>query len=116
MTANHILIADDEPLTRQSLYEILKIEGYKVTTARDGLEALGLIEKLLPEIVISDMKMPGMDGLQLVKEIKSRGLEIPVILITGKSPNMVRSQTRARSTLTENSTLRIAGSLSSLKF
>ena len=83
MTANHILIADDEPLTRQSLYEILKIEGYKVTTARDGLEALGLIEKLLPEIVISDMKMPGMDGLQLVKEIKSRGLEIPVILITG---------------------------------
>lgn len=83
MTNNHILIADDEPLTRQSLYEILKIEGYKVTTARDGLEALGLIEKLLPEIVISDMKMPGMDGLQLVKEIKARGLEIPVILITG---------------------------------
>lgn len=83
MTANHILIADDEPLTRQSLYEILKIEGYKVTTARDGLEALGLIEKLLPKIVISDMKMPGIDGLQLVKEIKARGLEIPVILITG---------------------------------
>lgn len=83
MTDNHILIADDEPLTRQSLYEILKIEGYKVTTARDGLEALGLIEKLLPKIVISDMKMPGIDGLQLVKEIKARGLEIPVILITG---------------------------------
>lgn len=83
MANNHILIADDEPLTRQSLYEILKFEGYRVTTAKDGLEALGLIEKLLPEIIISDMKMPGMDGLQLVKELKARGLEIPVILITG---------------------------------
>lgn len=83
MADNHILIADDEPLTRQSLYEILKFEGYRVTTAKDGLEALGLIEKLLPEIVISDMKMPGMEGLQLVKELKARGLEIPVILITG---------------------------------
>ena len=83
MADNHILIADDEPLTRQSLYEILKFEGYRVTTAKDGLEALGLIEKLLPEIVISDMKMPGMEGLQLVKEMKARGLEIPVILITG---------------------------------
>lgn len=83
MTDNHILIVDDEPLTRQSLYEILKIEGYRVTTAKDGHEALGLIEKLLPKIVISDMKMPGIDGLQLVKEIKAKGLEIPVILITG---------------------------------
>lgn len=83
MADNHILIADDEPLTRQSLYEILKFEGYRVTTAKDGLEALGLIERLLPEIVISDMKMPGMEGLQLVKEMKARGLEIPVILITG---------------------------------
>lgn len=83
MTDNHILIVDDEPLTRQSLYEILKIDGYRVTTAKDGQEALGLIEKLLPKIVISDMKMPGIDGLQLVKEIKTKGLEIPVILITG---------------------------------
>lgn len=80
---HHILIADDEPLTRQSLYEILKIDGYRVTTAKDGKEALELIEKLLPRIVISDMKMPGIDGLRLVKEIKNRGLEIPVILITG---------------------------------
>ena len=45
MADNHILIADDEALTRQSLYEILKFEGYRVTTAKDGLEALGLIRK-----------------------------------------------------------------------
>lgn len=80
---NHILVVDDEPLTRQSLYEILKFEGYRVTTAKDGLEALQLIEKSPPDIIIADMKMPRMDGLQLLEETKAKGLEIAVILITG---------------------------------
>lgn len=83
MTDNHILVVDDEPLTRQSLYEILKFEGYKVATAKDGLEALELIEKSPPNIMIADMKMPRMNGLELLKETRARGLEIAIILITG---------------------------------
>ena len=80
---HHILVVDDEPLTRQSLYEILKFEGYKVSTAQDGLEALDSIEKSLPGIIIADIKMPGMGGLQLLKEIRNKGLETAMILITG---------------------------------
>lgn len=86
MPDNHkyqILVVDDEPLTRQSLFEILKFEGYKVSTAYNGLEALETIAEFRPDIVIADMKMPQMDGLSLLKEIKTRGLEIVVILITG---------------------------------
>lgn len=83
MNNNHILVVDDEPLTRQSLYETLKFEGYKVTTASNGLEALQSIEDSPPDIMIADMKMPGMDGLSLLREIKTKGLETVVILITG---------------------------------
>jgi DNA-binding NtrC family response regulator len=85
MPDNHILIADDEPLTRQSLYEILKLEGYKVSVANDGKEALDLILRLSPQIVIADLKMPRLDGLGLLKEIKSRGLDLAVILVTAFS-------------------------------
>jgi DNA-binding NtrC family response regulator len=80
---HRILIVDDEPLTRQSLYEILKFEGYKVNTANNGLEALESIEKSPPDIMITDMKMPGMDGIELLKQVKLKGLDIAVILITG---------------------------------
>lgn len=83
MNNSHILVVDDEQLTCQSLYEILKFEGYKVSTARDGLEALKLIEKSPPDIIIADMKMPRMDGLELLRETRDKGLEIAVILITG---------------------------------
>jgi len=79
----HILVVDDEPLTRGSLYEVLKFEGYRVTTANDGVEALESIRKSQPEIVIADLKMPGMDGLSLLRKIKAEHSETVVVLITG---------------------------------
>ncbi len=79
-----ILIVDDEPLTRKSLYEILKFEGYRVDTAKDGQEALDIIEKQMPSVVITDLKMPGdIDGLTLLREIHSRDKDTAVVLITG---------------------------------
>ncbi len=68
---NYILVVDDEPLVRKSLYEILKIEGYRVSMACDGEEAYGIIEKEIPDIVIADLKMPKIDGLTLLRKIKS---------------------------------------------
>ena len=84
MTNNNrsILIVDDEPLTRKSLYEILKFQGYKVTTSKDGQEACQAIENEPPDVVISDLKMPNIDGLDLLKEIKSRNPDTAVILMT----------------------------------
>lgn len=84
MKDTRILIVDDEPLTRKSLYEILKFEGYRVDTARDGQEAIGLIEKQMPSVVITDLKMPGgIDGLTLLREIRNRDKDTAVVLITG---------------------------------
>ena len=79
----HILIVDDEPLIRRSLSELLVLENYDVSSACDGLEALELLKTYTVDIVISDMKMPKMDGMQLLKEIKKNHPGIYVIMITG---------------------------------
>jgi len=80
---HHILVVDDEPLIRRSLSELLTLEGYSVSSASDGLEALDLLRQYTADIVISDMKMPKMDGIQLLREIKKSHPGTPVIMITG---------------------------------
>lgn len=79
----HILIVDDEPLIRRSLGELLTISGYSVSTAANGKEALEILKDYTADIVIADMKMPVMDGIQLLKKIKVNYPEIPVIVISG---------------------------------
>lgn len=75
-----ILIADDEPIIRTDLKELLEELGYEVVAeARDGLEALDLIEKVKPDVVILDIKMPKMDGISVAREISDR---FPVIILT----------------------------------
>lgn len=79
----HILVVDDEPLVRHSLGELLTMSGYTVSTAQNGKEALDLLKSYSADIVIADIKMPEMDGIQLLKQIKAGSPEVPVILITG---------------------------------
>ncbi len=78
-----ILVVDDEPLIRESLYEILKIEGYRVEMASSGEEALEVIKKEKVDIVLTDMKLPYMSGITLLSETKKIAPETEVILITG---------------------------------
>ncbi|MDD5729701.1 MAG: sigma-54 dependent transcriptional regulator [Candidatus Omnitrophica bacterium] len=78
----HILVVDDEPLVRHSLREFLALQGYVVNVASNGREALGLLKDYTADIVITDIKMPEMDGLQLLKHIKADFPATPVILIT----------------------------------
>lgn len=82
MSARSILIVDDEPLTRKSLYEILRQKGYSVACAENGKEALEIIARTRPAIVISDLKMPHIDGLSLLKRIKDIDKDIAVLLMT----------------------------------
>lgn len=78
----HILVVDDEPLVRRSLGELLTLEGYSVTSANNGKEALDLLKNYTADIIITDLKMPEMDGIQLLKQIKALYPDTPVILIT----------------------------------
>jgi len=81
----HILIVDDEPLVRRSLGELLALSGYTVSTASNGEEALNLLKDYTADIIISDIKMPQMDGVELLRKLKVSHPDTPVILITGYS-------------------------------
>jgi two-component system NtrC family response regulator len=77
-----ILIVDDEPNYQIVLAELLKDEGYEVFTADSGLAGLPIVYSTDLDLVLSDMKMPGMDGIQFLAKIKEFNKELPVILIT----------------------------------
>ena len=81
--AKQILVVDDDERIRQSLSGILKDEGYGVTDARDGLQALKQVEIEPPDLVLLDIWMPGIDGIETLERIKSQIPNIPVIMISG---------------------------------
>jgi two-component system nitrogen regulation response regulator NtrX len=78
-----LLIVDDEPSILQSLGGLLSDEGFEVTTAVNGYEALKTIEVESPDLVLLDIWMPGIDGIETLKEIKKENPNIQVIIITG---------------------------------
>ncbi len=77
--SGRILVVDDEVNARTGLGELLREEGYEVETAADAFKALGKYESFAPHVVITDLKMPGMDGIALLKKL--RGMEDPPAFI-----------------------------------
>ncbi len=80
-----ILVVDDEAVIRDLLKRTLLREGFKVVTATDGIEGLKHLESGGVEIVISDIVMPKMGGMELLEKVKADFPQIPVILITGQA-------------------------------
>src|SRR3989337_1831023 len=83
MTTKKIMVVDDEDSIRQSLSDVLKDEGFKVISARDGHEALKLLDSIAPDLVLLDIWMPGMDGTEVLKRIKTARPGLQVIMISG---------------------------------
>lgn len=81
--AVHTLVVDDEATILESLSRIVTHAGYECLVARDAQEALGLLELHPIDVVISDMRMPSMDGMQLLEQIRARYKEVDVIMMTG---------------------------------
>lgn len=77
-----ILIVDDEKNYPKIIGEILENEGYKALTASNGMEALDILNKEIVDIVLTDVKMPGMSGIQLLEKIKQTYPDTPVIIMT----------------------------------
>ena len=80
-----VLIVDDDQKIRSLLSELVGNEGYEVVSAADGSRALGILQSFEPDLVISDVVMPVLDGIELCRRIKKdpRSADIPVILISG---------------------------------
>ena len=82
MPKGKILVVDDEIKMRRVLQMILQKEGYEIVTSKDGREALQKVEEENFDLVLTDMKMPGLSGIDLLKKIRESDKEIPVIMIT----------------------------------
>lgn len=84
-TSRHglVLVVDDEESIRESLRMVLEYEGYRVLEAGGGVDALQRIRDSRPDAVLLDIKMPEMDGLTVLSNLRERGYDMPVIVITG---------------------------------
>jgi DNA-binding response OmpR family regulator len=91
--AEKILVADDEQEIRNLLDHFLKGQGYEVILASDGNEALKLASEKNPQVIILDIKMPGLDGLEVCKRLREKEQTkiIPVIVITGFEDNKMEA-------------------------
>ena len=78
-----VLIVDDEASIRDSLRMILEFEGYRVEDAADGLAALRIVRDRPPDAILLDIRMPEMDGLETLRNLRERGYEMPVLVISG---------------------------------
>ncbi len=82
-----ILVVDDEPDFLDLVEYNLRLAGFKVTTSSDGTAAVDLAKKFLPAVILLDTTMPGMDGLEVLSELRHEPLteKIPVFMLTGKT-------------------------------
>lgn len=77
-------MADDDPAVRESLRRSLSFNGYDVTVAVDGSEALAAIDERHPDLVLLDVNMPGVDGLEVCRRLRASGNDIPVLMLTAR--------------------------------
>ena len=82
MPENSILIVDDELLIRDLLYDFFVNQGWQPSMAENGQKAMDILEKQDIDLVLTDIRMPGMDGLELTSEMREKYPEIPVIIMT----------------------------------
>ena len=84
--SNRLLVVDDEPNLLRAVAACLRAEGFDVVTARSGAEALVRVAEGVPDLVVSDIRMPGMDGYQLARQLRSspRTALTPVVFLTAK--------------------------------
>jgi DNA-binding response OmpR family regulator len=78
-----VMLVDDEEDFTSALSERLELRGYSIMAVNNGAEALELFESDMPDIVVLDIKMPGISGIEVLKRIKSINSTIPVLLLTG---------------------------------
>jgi DNA-binding NtrC family response regulator len=84
VTQGRVLIVDDEPTVRRGLSRLLRAAGYEVEAIGDGDSAVRRLAAGGFDVVVSDISMPGLDGIALLRSLREKELDLPVILVTGQ--------------------------------
>jgi two-component system response regulator MprA len=79
-----LLLVDDDPPIRRMLERTLAAEGYDVEAAADGGAALAAVERSVPDAIVLDVTMPGLDGLAVTRRLRAKGLRVPILLLTAR--------------------------------
>ena len=82
-TQSEVLVVDDEPVTARGYARALAAAGYKVSVAHDGREAAAMAKATPFDVIVSDIAMPDMDGLALLRTVREGDLDVPMIFMTG---------------------------------
>ena len=75
-----VLVVDDEEGAREGLRKLLKLDGYDVTLAEDGVAAMESVAERPPDVVVTDLKMPKMNGVELLAQLHKQDADLPVIV------------------------------------
>jgi two-component system response regulator MprA len=84
MSEAAVLVVDDDAPIRRMLERSLSAEGYDVRAVADGGLALAQVERSLPDVIVLDIAMPGLDGLAVTRRLRSKGLPVPILLLTAR--------------------------------
>ncbi|HEX5781686.1 MAG TPA: response regulator transcription factor [Solirubrobacteraceae bacterium] len=79
-----VLLVDDDAPIRRMLERTLTAEGYAITAVADGGSALAQVERSLPDVIVLDVAMPGLDGLSVTRRLRAKGLVVPILLLTAR--------------------------------
>lgn len=92
-----VLVVDDSLSARRATAQVLADAGFEVRTAVDGLDAAGMLDRALPDLLVADLEMPRMNGLELAAHLRARpgGGDIPIVMITSRSTDKHRAQAMA---------------------
>jgi two-component system, OmpR family, response regulator MprA len=82
--ADRVLVVDDDPPLRRMLARTLAAEGYEVTVAGDGGAAMVSVERAVPDVIVLDVAMPGLDGLTVARRLRGKGLPTPILMLTAR--------------------------------
>jgi two-component system response regulator MprA len=81
----HLLVVDDDAAVREALAVVLSLDGFEVTTAEDGREAIRTLHSDRPDAVVLDILMPGLDGIEVCRRIRAAGDRTPVLMLTARA-------------------------------
>jgi len=84
MSEAAVLLVDDDAPIRRMLERTLSAEGYEVAAAADGGAALAQVERSMPDVIVLDVAMPGLDGLTVTRRLRSKGIGVPILLLTAR--------------------------------